>query len=155
MAAVEESLEPWALRDPIREGAFLESVMNLLLLYHPHSCAASLKRNPGPAPRDVKRVIDYIEAHLEHDVTLADLVVQAGVPGRTLNEHFRVFAGEPPMAYLRLRRLEAARRALQSGEEISVTQVALRFGFNSLGRFAGVYRRAFGESPRETLKLGR
>jgi AraC-like DNA-binding protein len=35
---------------------------------------------------------------------------------------------------------------------VNVTEVARRYGFTQLGRFAGVYRAVFGESPSTTLK---
>jgi AraC family ethanolamine operon transcriptional activator len=37
-------------------------------------------------------------------------------------------------------------------EETTVTQVAFGLGFWDLGRFAGAYRRLFGERPSETLR---
>jgi len=59
-----------------------------------------------------------------------------------------------PMAFLRRRRLEAARRDLfaTSPREVSITEVALRYAFAHLSRFAADYRRCFGESPTETLR---
>ena len=57
------------------------------------------------------------------------------------------------MGFLRRRRLEAARRDLASAEpgSVTVTDVALRFGFAHLGRFAGSYFETFGELPSQAL----
>ena len=57
------------------------------------------------------------------------------------------------MGFLRTLGLEEARSAHRAADprRDSVTGVATRFGFYELGRFAGLCRRAFGESPSETL----
>lgn len=137
--------------DPLRETHFEEVVLSTLLLYQPHSHQGLLERPaPCPASRDVKRAIDYIHAHLEQPISLEILVAVSGVPGRTLNEHFRQFTGLAPMAYLRRERLHAARRLLESGEA-TVTDAAMRYGFLHLGRFASTYRAAFGEPPSAAL----
>jgi AraC family ethanolamine operon transcriptional activator len=59
-----------------------------------------------------------------------------------------------PIRFLHLRRLHQVRRALRRNAQTSVTEVALRFGFGNLGRFAVEYRRLFGESPSQTLRGG-
>jgi AraC-like DNA-binding protein len=48
--------------------------------------------------------------------------------------------------------LTEVRRALSSGRELSVTEVANRFGFRELARFAGQYREAFGENLSDTWR---
>jgi AraC family ethanolamine operon transcriptional activator len=61
----------------------------------------------------------------------------------------------PPARYLRILRLNAARRALLSGRAGSVTAAATDFGFFHFGRFARDYRGLFGEAPSETMRRGR
>ena len=60
----------------------------------------------------------------------------------------------PGMSFLKQRRFEAANRALLAADsaETRVTDVALRYGFFQMGRFAVEYRRIFQESPSQTLR---
>ena len=76
--------------------------------------------------------------------------------GRTLFKHFQAFKGIGPMGYLRRIRMDRVREALaaaESGE--TVTDIALRWNFHELGRFAGAYRRLYGEPPSATLRRRR
>jgi transcriptional regulator GlxA family with amidase domain len=107
-------------------------------------------------PRDVRRAIDYIDAHLDQAVTIADLVAATGVAGRTLFMHFKSFKGVSPMRYLRNARLRQVReRLLRSEPGSSVTEIAMNSGFTHMGRFSLVYRERFGENPSETHKRGK
>jgi AraC-like DNA-binding protein len=61
-----------------------------------------------------------------------------------------------PIRYLWLRRMHLARRELCLADPATttVTQIATRFGFWELGRFAVSYRRLFGEPPSVSLHRG-
>jgi AraC-like DNA-binding protein len=146
-----------ALCNPIAASAFEQFIMTALLLSHPHNYSDALQRLDKPiAPRDVKRAIDYIEAHLASAISLGDIVAASGVPGRTLFRHFADHHGVSPLHYLRMARLQKVREALQQAEpEQDVSEIAIRWGFEHLGRFAVEYRRRFGERPSETLKAHR
>jgi len=52
------------------------------------------------------------------------------------------------------RRLKEVRLALRDAhpDKVKVAEVAHRFGFTRLGRFAGTYRATFGEAPSTTLQ---
>lgn len=86
----------------------------------------------------------------------ADLCRELGVRGRTLRLAFRERFGMGPMAYFQALRLNAVRAALKGGGDgVAVAGVARAFGFDHPGKFAGYYRRLFGERPSETAARGR
>jgi transcriptional regulator GlxA family with amidase domain len=98
----------------------------------------------------------YIAECAASTINLGDLAKVAGVSPRTLHEGFRRYRGYSPMQYLRRQRMSAAREELTSpGATTTVTDVALKWGFNHLGRFSGFYARQFGEAPSETLRAAR
>jgi methylphosphotriester-DNA--protein-cysteine methyltransferase len=63
-------------------------------------------------------------------------------------------SGMSPTQYVLLRRLKEVRRELRDANLniVSVAEVAHRFGFAELGRFAKSYRATFGETPLVTLQ---
>ena len=152
--AQEANEDESVIRNPLVMAQFEQLFLNALLLGQPHSYSSALHAPaPAIAPRDVKRALDYIHAHLDAPIGITELVAVSGVPGRTLRQHFRDFRGLAPLAYVRLARLKRVRAdLLQAGPQVTVTTVARRWGFEHMGRFAATYRRSFGEAPSETLK---
>jgi len=153
LAALTDLDRPAPLLHPITTGLFEQFVTFGLLLAHPHNYSDALSRpQRWIAPRDVARAVDFIETNLEEPIGLADIVAASGVPGRTLAQHFRRFRETTPMRYLRDARLARVRAALERAEpEKSITAIAMRWGFGHMGRFAAEYRKAFGETPSQTL----
>ena len=86
--------------------------------------------------------------------TITELCAALRVPERSLRTACTQHLGMGPMSYLRLRRLKSVRRALRSASPAnsSVTELARRYGFTELGRFAARYRELFGELPSATLQ---
>ena len=106
----------------------------------------------SPSSRQiVERVDAWIRAHAAQPMSLDELRTVAGVSARTLQEACLARWGQTPIELVASRRLEIARSLLSSGRAPTVTAAALRSGFSHLGRFSVVYRRAFGESPSDTL----
>lgn len=152
--AIADLDDPDSARNPILLGMYEQLIMTGLLLCQCNTYTDALcGREQSAAPRGVKRAIDYMQAHLDAPIALADLVAAAGVPGRTLLKHFHDHRGISPMRYLRDARLARVRAELLRAEaDVSITRVAMTWGFQHLGRFAIEYRRLFGESPSETCK---
>ncbi|MEV6303565.1 AraC family transcriptional regulator [Actinoplanes sp. NPDC051861] len=109
----------------------------------------------GPhRPRTVKRALDVMHAEPWRQYTVGDLADVAGVGVRVLQESFRQHVGMPPLTYLRRLRLDHVHAELSRADpgRASVSEVAYRWGFTHLGRFAGAYRARFGVSPSDTLR---
>jgi AraC-like DNA-binding protein len=141
------------MASPTTVVSFEQFIVGELLLCHPHNYTKALERlNRSIAPRDVKRAIEYMHANLEAPLTIERIAATAGVAGQTLFKHFRDTCGISPMRYVRNLRFERARQELlKAGAGSQISEIALRWGFAHLGRFAVEYRQRFGESPSETL----
>jgi AraC family ethanolamine operon transcriptional activator len=89
--------------------------------------------------------------------SIIDICMQTGVSARTLQHAFCEVMQMTPVAYLRILRLNKVRSTLQTAvtADMTVTQVAMLWGFLHLGEFARDYRRLFGERPSETLACAR
>lgn len=145
-------------RSPLMLASMEQMVATSLLLSQRHNYFDELNSSKGPiVPRFVRRIEDYIEAYADQPITVADMAAHAGVSTRSLFAGFKKFRNTSPMLQLRYVRLQNVRRDfLERGHEsVSVTEVATRWGFMHLGRFAEQYKRYFGESPSDTLKRSR
>jgi transcriptional regulator GlxA family with amidase domain len=90
-----------------------------------------------------------MHAEPEYAFTPSILARIAGVSVRTLQQGFRDHIGMSPTAYLRRVRLARAHDQLQRGEG-TVAEVAYRWGFTHLGRFATAYASVYGVTPSST-----
>ena len=100
----------------------------------------------------VDRFVQLALANLDKPTRIPDLSRAVGVEPRQLRRACQAILGVTPVGYLHTLRLSEVRRALstQDGAASTITEVASRFGFHELGRFAAAYRAAFGEHPSET-----
>ena len=116
--------------------------------------ASHLLGSSSAAPRALRslsktqrgRVLEYIEAHLDKDLSLSRL---AGVAGVSLS-HFKVLfkrsTGLTVHEYVVRRRVERARDLLLNGER-SISDVALDVGFAHASHLARSMRRVLGVLP--------
>ena len=111
------------------------------------------KGAPQPAlePFFLKRADRYVAEHLHEPLAIRGLARHCGVSWKTLEKAFADFRGVTPVAYVRNVRLDAARKALESGN-LGVAEVAGRFGFGSATTFALEYRKRFGVPPSRTKR---
>lgn len=146
---------PSLYTSPLVAAPLEEAVLNGLLLAAEHPFSAELAdpaQRLRPAP--VKRAMDAVQERPEYPFTPAGLAAEARVGVRWLQEAFRRYVGTSPMAYVRDVRLTRVRDELRAADPgaLSVSEVAHRWGFSHLGRFAEQYRSRFGELPSQTLR---
>jgi len=122
------------------------------------TCLTAAKvEQDGTAQRYHARIMirfeEVLAEHLSWPLHMPELRELIGVTDRTLRSCCAEFLGISPSRYVLLRRLKQVRIALRDADPdtANVAELARRFGFTELGRFSGVYRAAFGETPSTTL----
>jgi transcriptional regulator GlxA family with amidase domain len=115
---------------------------------------------PAPARDAIPFYVIAAERQLQNPtvrpVSVSELARSTGVSPRTLHDGFRKHRGASPMRFLRDQKLESVRSELLSpSSQTSVTDCALKWGFNHLGRFSAYYLKRFGEKPSDTLRRAR
>lgn len=116
-----------------------------------HSTVQRAPQVYRPIPGYMFRAERFIADNLECEFSIAELASYVGISIRTLSEGFRRFRNCSPLSAVKEMRLEKLRELLVEGSVQSVTDIALRFHFNHVGRFAAVYKARFGEFPSQTL----
>jgi AraC-like DNA-binding protein len=101
----------------------------------------------------MRRFRRVVEENPEHPLYIPEICRAIGVSSRTLQLCCQEHLGMGPKHYLLLRRMHLARQALRQAapETASVTEIATRYGFWQLGRFAVEYQSLFGDPPSATL----
>ena len=94
----------------------------------------------------MRRVQDYIDAHVAEDISLQQLADLACMsPGHFLRS-FRVASGLTPYQYVLEQRRQNARSMLTSGAE-PVARIARRCGFKTPSHLSAQFHARFGMSP--------
>jgi AraC-like DNA-binding protein len=102
--------------------------------------------------RTADEIADWLKRRVSQVIDLSELAKYAGLSIRSLERRFLQFFHRSPAAYLKELRLDATHAKLsQPACRMSVTEVALAFHFEHLGRFSTSYRQKFGEKPSATL----
>ncbi|OOK83714.1 bacterial regulatory helix-turn-helix s, AraC family protein [Mycobacterium kansasii] len=111
-------------------------------------------RRDSAQPVLLRRAMAFIEENAHQDIALADIAAHVYVTPRALQYMFRQRLDCTPMQYLRRVRLDRAHRELLDSSRASATvkQIANRWGFIHIGRFAIYYRETYGRSPHATLR---
>ena len=100
----------------------------------------------GLSDRRLRRVLEHIDAHLDHDLGLRELAPLAGVSAHYFVQLFRQSVGTTPHRYVVERRIERAKRLLRDARR-KVHEVASMTGFRTHSHFIRVFQRLVGVSP--------
>jgi AraC-like DNA-binding protein len=104
-------------------------------------------------PAKARTVIDYIEAHLEQNLRLAELCVVAGVSRAHFARAFRRTTGVSPHSFVTQRRLARAVE-LVFQREMSLKEIARRCGFSDPAHLTRCFKLRFGYAPSQAPRHG-
>ncbi len=101
----------------------------------------------------VVRAIDFVEAHLKDEITVADIAEAASYSVYHFCRVFNRFTQHSPYDYLMRRRLAESARELVETER-RIIDVAFDYQFGSPEAFSRAFRRMFGLQPRQWKRRG-
>jgi AraC family transcriptional regulator len=94
----------------------------------------------------LRRVVEYIEEHLNEDINLCALASIAGFSVHHFHEVFKAEAGTSPHHYLIERRVHRAKELLL-GNDMPIAQIATEVGFSGQSHLTLHFRRLAGTTP--------
>jgi AraC-like DNA-binding protein len=107
---------------------------------------AVLRTAAGLGSSRFKRVLDFIEEHLERDIGLVELASLAGLSVTHFAHAFKAQQGLAPYRYIMRRRIERSKRLLRTTDE-TIAAIAARSGFSSQSCFSRMFARDVGAPP--------
>jgi AraC family transcriptional regulator len=150
------ALGQMVVRDPLAEllvrtlietdnGPYVEAIGQTFVM---HIAKLELTRSTANAlPKwRLKRVEEYIAAHLGETMSLANLAAAAGLSRMHFARQFRAATGLRPHEYVLIRRIESA-KSLLSNTRMPLVDVALTTGFQTQSHFSTVFKHLTQETP--------
>jgi len=101
---------------------------------------------------ELNHVIDYIEDHLTGDLSLETISEYAGVSDYHFRKIFLYISGMTLSEYIKNRKMSEANKDLLHGEK--VTDVALKYGYESMDGFTRAFKKWSGFLPSDVFKKG-
>jgi AraC-like DNA-binding protein len=128
-----------------------------LILSQPNNYSSELADlSQSRCPEYLLKAKQFINEHASDEIDLDEVGRAVGVSRFKLHDDFKKYFGVTPTVYLKRFRLEAVRQALMEGGcNENITAVAMRWGFNHLGRFSSDYKKLFSEVPSKTVERSR
>lgn len=151
----------YALRDELESDApigrlYAESLGSALAAHlvrrYAVRCAPRVPAGQLSKPR-LARVFAYIREHIASDLGLCELANIVSVSPSHFNALFKRSTGIPVHQYVMRARVEHAARLI-AGDELALSEIALRSGFSSQSHMATCLRRLAGVTPGELRRGG-
>lgn len=99
----------------------------------------------------IKKVCEYIEENMEHDISLENAADFAGLSSFYLSKLFREEKNETFINFLSNKRLEKSRMLLEE-TELSIKEIAAETGYNDQNYFSRIFKNKYGVSPKDYRK---
>jgi len=101
----------------------------------------------------LNQALDHLDAHLDREVDMGEVARTAAVSEYHFRRLFSALAGMPLPVYVRRRRMTLAGAEVLAGE-LTLLDIALRYGYGSGEAFARAFRSVHGIGPGEARRTG-
>jgi len=145
-SAMQAALSLPAVEQSLYLDGLLETFLLKLIRDHTTARLSEPKTPETLAPFKLKRVLEFVEAHMNEHVTLSMLAGAAGASAYHFSRAFKNSVGVTPYQYVLRRRVERALELLRASGK-SQSEVAAVCGFSDSRHLTRAFRRLTGRSP--------
>jgi AraC family transcriptional regulator len=125
--------------------------VHILRNYSAHS-HQSVRHLGGLSPTQLKRVTDYINDHLDRDLSLEELAAIAQLSAYHFCRSFKRSTGLTPHQYVIRQRVERAKQLLKDSK-LGIAEVAVACGFTHQSHLNRHFKRLTGVTPKNFSQL--
>lgn len=140
------------LLQPSKSSAFIQKIhmesRALEILCEALESMTSVEAKPEQVSTSDKaqQIRSYIENNVSATLSLNLIAKSLGMAVNTMQRLFKKSYGMTVMDYLRERRLEIAKEAMER-DDLTITQAAFKAGYNSPANFATAFKKTYGFTP--------
>lgn len=148
--------ELYSVPESIRKGYFKVKILELLLFLSAmelDSSALAERRISNTQVELAKRIGAYLSANMDRRITLDELSNSFHMSQSALKSCFRAVYGESVYSYIRAQKMQCAAADLRRSE-MSIMEIAGRYGYDNSSKFAKAFRDTVGMSPTEYRNAG-
>lgn len=97
--------------------------------------------------RIINKTEDYIEEHLSEKITLYEVANNVGLSSYHFHRIFKEFSNETLNDFIIRIKLERSAVFIKVDKDISLTEIAYRYGFGDSSSYSRAFSKHFGMSP--------
>lgn len=99
------------------------------------------------------QLVSYINIYFREEISISELCRTNGISETTFRTYFKKYYSKTPIDYITDLRLEYARNLI--AQNVSISQAAVKSGFNNPKYFARIVKKKLGCTPRDLKEFGK
>jgi AraC family transcriptional regulator len=144
--------------DGIMGRLYVESLTQILVIHLLRNYSSStpqiaLQHN-GLTNTQLRQTIDYIQAHLDQNLSLAEIAAAINISPTYFSTLFKRATGNSPHQYVIQQRIERAKVLLKT-TDLAIASIAFQVGFSSQSHLTWHCKRLTGMTPKQISKITR
>ena len=149
--ALKANLEPGSMGSTVYAQTMANAIAVHLLQNYSTQPRTNQKIDGGLSPQTLKRVLRYIEEHLEQKILLEDLAAIAGLSQHHFARAFKQSIGSSPHQYLIQTRVLRAQKLLKY-HNMDINEVAIACGFSNQSHLHRHFKKQTGITPKQFVR---
>lgn len=143
--------ELYSVPAQIRKGYFKVKVLELFLFLscvNPHTDELARRSYSNHQRLLAMQISQYLTEHMDSRITLDQLADHFLVSATQIKSSVKSVYGMSVYNYIRMQKMESAAKMLRD-TELSVSEIAGRYGYDNASKFAGAFKKIMGTTPKE------